>query len=1002
MNKRLKQVLSLLIAIVLLWSTAVAAMAAETPWEWTEEELELLEDTDESENEEVAPGVWSDDDPYFTEEVPEVSDFIGPRRAPRSVTYPTYAEAYETLMSLQKEYPEGLRWTNFEPYGSLSTSTVESDKIGYIFLGGALKGARYGVGCAALVMKFQDTVFGTIPIRVMDEGNFTFEDLHVSDFLRIGSHFVIILKITPSGVVVAEGNYNKSVHWGRTLSKEFVMFNTSFAVTRYPAGYSEEVIKTEVANGTEGSLNWSLSSSGVLTISGSGAMDSYDYQKRPSWESYKDKIYNVVIEDGITTIGDRAFYQMTNTLEVNIPNSVNSIGIEAFGKSGLIAAVLPSSVEVVGSDAFRLCENLASVTIPEGVKTVGERAFHSCTSLQYVEFPSTLTRLGGGAFHSCQSLNRVVFVPSKVPGSLTIGNGAFYNCWYLNFVSLPEGLTELPPGIFSSCKTVYYLYIPSTVASLAEAGQDSPFTSSYVGTIYFGGTEAAWNTLVANLRKIPSHMATTLAVIENALVYFDKTDPFAPEPAEDPGDIQFPCENGHVGEADENGNCTVCGDPWTGHTQENCPNKANLTPEQTCNVCGATGTKVDPTESPEPSESPAPSESPNPSDEPTNTPAPTEKPTTAPTATPTPTPQPTTPVIPTTKPTSAPPSSTPKPVQSSSPKPSTAPTIAPTTAPTANPDGSTTTVTTDEATGTTTEVVKRPDGSGTITVTQKDNTMTIVEVSTDGVAKTTVKFPADKVAEAQQLNKAVALPLPEVAPTDDASLAPGVTIHTESDKPTKVAIPVTSPGLSTVAVIVNDDGSTKIVKASVTKDGEVVASLPNGVMVKIINNNKGFSDVRAGSWHEDAVTFAAARELFAGTSTTTFSPAQPMTRGMLMTVLARFADVDTMGGKTWYDKSVEWAKAQGISDGTNPNGNITREQLVTMLWRYMGSPKASRPLSHYADAGKVSNYAQEAMSWATENGVMSGYGDGRLGPKDSATRAQTAQMLKNLIEKHYA
>lgn len=111
--------------------------------------------------------------------------------------------------------------------------------------------------------------------------------------------------------------------------------------------------------------------------------------------------------------------------------------------------------------------------------------------------------------------------------------------------------------------------------------------------------------------------------------------------------------------------------------------------------------------------------------------------------------------------------------------------------------------------------------------------------------------------------------------------------------------------------------------------------------MKIIDNSKIFSDC-TDHWAADAIDFVAARELFNGTGANTFSPNRPMTRGMLMTVLARMNDVDTEGGSTWYEKGLLWAVEQGISDGTNPEQKISREQLVTMLYRAAGRPEISR------------------------------------------------------------
>ena len=113
---------------------------------------------------------------------------------------------------------------------------------------------------------------------------------------------------------------------------------------------------------------------------------------------------------------------------------------------------------------------------------------------------------------------------------------------------------------------------------------------------------------------------------------------------------------------------------------------------------------------------------------------------------------------------------------------------------------------------------------------------------------------------------------------------------------------------------------------------------------------------------------------------------------MLMTVLARYAGTDTTGGATWYEKGMSWAKAKGVSDGTNPEVNITREQLVTMLYRYAGSPKADGKLDGFTDAASVSTYAENAMQWAVANGIVNG-SNGKLNPQNNAPRAHVAAIL---------
>ena len=134
-----------------------------------------------------------------------------------------------------------------------------------------------------------------------------------------------------------------------------------------------------------------------------------------------------------------------------------------------------------------------------------------------------------------------------------------------------------------------------------------------------------------------------------------------------------------------------------------------------------------------------------------------------------------------------------------------------------------------------------------------------------------------------------------------------------------------------------------------------------------------------------------------GTGDKTFSPNASTPRGMLMTVLARYAGEDTAGGATWYEKGMNWAKAKGVSDGTNPPVNITREQLVTMLYRYADSPAANGNLDNFSDSASVSSYAVNAMQWAVSNGIVNG-SNGKLNPKNNATRAEVAAILMRFCE----
>ena len=304
-----------------------------------------------------------------------------------------------------------------------------------------------------------------------------------------------------------------------------------------------------------------------------------------------------------------------------------------------------------------------------------------------------------------------------------------------------------------------------------------------------------------------------------------------------------------------------------------------------------------------------------------------------------------------------------------------------------NPNSTTTTTVTDKKTGTVTETVKLADGTTGTVVTDKNGN--IIEV------KATVSSAAIKAAE--KSGAAVTLPVevPAAKTTEDAP-AVQVTMPKTAGS-VKVEVPVEKVTPGTVAVFVKADGTEEIVKTSVVTENGVTLKLDGSVTVKVIDNSKSFADTN-NHWAEGSIAFVTAREMFNGTSTTTFTPDVSMTRAQLMTVLARFDGVDTTTGDTWYEKGMEWAKANGVSDGSNPNGNITREQLATMLWRYSGSPAAKGSIDHFSDADKVSDYAAQAMAWAVEIGLINGMGDDTLAPQGEATRAQLAAILMRYCE----
>lgn len=194
-------------------------------------------------------------------------------------------------------------------------------------------------------------------------------------------------------------------------------------------------------------------------------------------------------------------------------------------------------------------------------------------------------------------------------------------------------------------------------------------------------------------------------------------------------------------------------------------------------------------------------------------------------------------------------------------------------------------------------------------------------------------------------------------------------------------------------------------KVPVTRTGEnrYVFEMPSGsVSIQVTYKAEEkvvYTDVSPYAWYAEAVEYVTVQGLMNGVGEGKFAPSATVTRAMVWTVLARMDGENTEGGSTWYSKARTWAMENGVSDGANPEAAITREQLATMLYRYCGSPAVSGSLSGYADGSSVSDWAEDAMLWAIEQGLIEGVGDNKLAPAADTTRAQLAQILMRFDKK---
>lgn len=224
----------------------------------------------------------------------------------------------------------------------------------------------------------------------------------------------------------------------------------------------------DVAAGNCGTaLNWTLNSSGVLTVSGTGAMDEWSTETNVPWYSQKESITAVIISEGVTSIGKHAFKGCTNLAEVEIAEGVTTIGYGAFEK----------------------CTALLSVDLPESVDSIEQSAFMGCSSLKKVDFPSTLTTFGWGVFSSCKNLKDV-----ELPEGINRLPYAFAWCTGLERVVLPKSFTYGTEGIFMGCTSLKTVIFTGDAPSFYYATFDGYYQFENVtANCYYPLDNETWN-----------------------------------------------------------------------------------------------------------------------------------------------------------------------------------------------------------------------------------------------------------------------------------------------------------------------------------------------------------------------------------------------------------------------------------------------------------------------------------------------------------------------------
>lgn len=760
----------------------------------------------------------------------------------------------------------------------------------------------------------------------------------------------------------------------RLIKEKIEQFKEEFEI---PDLDTDAILNSFATAATEGDfgenncLHWEVTtgviSGKTLTISGTGAMPDFDFPNgnlAPWWNyealgmltsfgnfKLEGELKKVVIKDGVTNVSNYALFLLPAATQITLPDSVTSIGRYGIGMcskltgmsipkavteigdfclaaNGLTAVTLPDGLQSLGRGAFDTCTSLTNTTLPAAITAVPGKCFADCTKLLNVKYAGTVTAIGDLAFESCKALTA-----APIPETVTeIGASAFTGCTALTDVTLPAGVTAIPEDCFRGCTALADMKLPGTVTSVGH----NAFTGctalgdvrcyGAAPTVEPGNSEAhSFEPAIVTIHYNPDPVyGWTLDADGKWQGYTVSSKGACLHTGYGTHENTVPATCGEAGRTETI--CDNCGEvtatkeiPATGeHTWDNGTVTTEPTENEpgvrtfTCAVCGATKT---------------------------------------------------------------------------APIPATGThdyqftrTVAPTCTAggydlyTCSGCGATEKRNPTDALGhkwdsgkVTTEPTETAPGVRTYTCT------VCGEVKTEVIPATgahTHKWDAGKVT---------------TAPT---ATTPGVRTYT-----------CTICGLTKEEVIPPTGGST------VCPGGPSCPSY-------------GFRDVAGpADWSHEGIDYCVRRSLMVGTGVGTFSPNAVCSRAQIVQILYNLSGdtadygnyylpfTDVAPGD-WFYEAVAWAYANDIVAGTSattfaPNVDITREQMTVILYGYTAKyapafTGGGTSLGQFPDAGSVANWAYAAMNWAVGNGLISGvesYGVTYLAPQGSATRAQASAII---------
>lgn len=246
--------------------------------------------------------------------------------------------------------------------------------------------------------------------------------------------------------------------------------------------FAQPASAAETSGNCGDNLTWSFAD-GRLTITGSGEMADYNQIDLPPWYEFRDQIYYLSLPEGLTTVGDMAFYDCVNLTAATMPSTVTEIGWLSFCQCrSMTILVLNQGLQKIGRSAFEQCDQLQDLRLPDTLTTLGYHAFYACNALRYVKIPASVTKMDQGAFAYCKALiSAEIAAPLEVVPSWT-----FYGCESLTSIALHQQITGCEQNAFAGCvnlTTVYYAGPEENAEQLKEqisADEETFFESGTV------------------------------------------------------------------------------------------------------------------------------------------------------------------------------------------------------------------------------------------------------------------------------------------------------------------------------------------------------------------------------------------------------------------------------------------------------------------------------------------------------------------------------------------